>query len=90
MKNPQIQKENNFGLGDLHPKEAGLIHMIRQVYRFGTIEIVTADGIPKQVRMREYSTNIPNDEIELNVQDMLRDRRTLLKILNALERLDEK
>ena len=56
----KISKENNFGLGDLHPKEAGLIYMIRNMYRFGVVEITTADGLPKQFRKREYTELVPD------------------------------
>lgn len=39
----------NKGLGELHPKEAELIMLIRTQYRFGNIEIIIQDGLPQQV-----------------------------------------
>lgn len=41
--------ESNGGLGHLHPREINLLKKIRSDYRFGTIEIQTADGLPKQI-----------------------------------------
>jgi len=58
--NKPINKDNNYGLGELHPREVGLIFMIRKLYRFGVVEITTADGLPKQFRKREYTQNIPD------------------------------
>jgi len=43
------QQNNNGGLGILHPREISLLRRIREEYRFGTIEIQTADGLPKQI-----------------------------------------
>lgn len=44
-----IKYKNNGGLGQLHPKEIDLIRRIRTEYRFGLVEIQTADGLPKQI-----------------------------------------
>lgn len=46
MDNKNIE---NFGLGKLHPREVDLIKRIRNEYRFGSIEIQTQDGLPKQI-----------------------------------------
>jgi len=40
---------NNFGLGNLNPKEAALIRIIREEYKFGKVEIQTKDGLPYQL-----------------------------------------
>ncbi len=48
MLKQKLQK-NNYGLGDLHPREVDLIIKIRMKYRFGEITLITADGLPKQV-----------------------------------------
>lgn len=36
-------------LGELHPKEAELIYLIRTQYRFGSIEIYLRDGLPEDI-----------------------------------------
>lgn len=36
-------------LGEIHPKEAELIWLIRKQYRFGTIEIYLRDGLPEDI-----------------------------------------
>jgi len=36
-------------LGELHPKEAELIYLIRTKYRFGIIEIMVRDGLPEDI-----------------------------------------
>jgi hypothetical protein len=77
-------KENNFGLGELNPKEAGLIYMIRHVYRFGTVEITTQDGIPKQFRKREYTTNIPEGVPEKNPIETIKDAIEYMQELEGL------
>lgn len=41
--------ESNGGLGDLHPREIALLKKIRELYRYGTIEIETKDGLPNYV-----------------------------------------
>ena len=82
-----INKENNYGLGELHPKEIGLIYMIRNVYRFGVVEISTADGIPKQFKKREYTEMVPDGIPEKNPIDTLKDA---IKFLSELEHLTDK
>lgn len=64
MKQTTNHKDSNSGLGELHPKEVGLIYMIRHLYRFGSIEISTADGLPKQIRKREYTYLIPDGVLD--------------------------
>jgi hypothetical protein len=34
---------------DLHPSEAELIKAIRERFRFGTIEVLTKDGLPVSI-----------------------------------------
>jgi hypothetical protein len=36
-------------IGELHPQEIELIWQIRNKYRFGSIEIVTRDGLPEDI-----------------------------------------
>lgn len=43
------KKPNQNSLGDLHPSEVELIVLIRKRYRFGTIEILTRDGLPVDI-----------------------------------------
>ena len=83
-------QNNNFGLGELHPKEVGLIYMIRNVYRFGIVEISTADGLPKQFRKREYTQNVPEGIPEKNPIDTIKEAINFLNELNGLEGLTEK
>lgn len=50
MNNPQpLRKITAKDLGEIHPKEAELIHLIRTQYRFGTIELVLRDGLPEDI-----------------------------------------
>lgn len=44
--NIQFDKQENGGLGQLHPFEIQLIKKIRNEYRFGKVEIETRDGLP--------------------------------------------
>lgn len=50
-------------LGELHPKEAELIYLIRTQYRFGTIELILRDGLPediiKTVKRNRLGSGIP-------------------------------
>lgn len=43
------QQNNNGGLGELNVREINLLKLIRSIYRYGTIEIQTYDGLPKQI-----------------------------------------
>lgn len=36
-------------LGDLHQKEIDLIYLIRNKYRFGSIELILRDGLPEDI-----------------------------------------
>lgn len=74
-------KENNYGLGELHPKEVGLIYMIRHLYRFGIVEITTADGLPKQFRKREYTQLVPDGLPDEDPIDKVKDAMDFLKNL---------
>lgn len=51
--------------GDLHPKEAELIYLIRTQYRFGSIELILRDGLPediiKTVKRHRLGNGIPAD-----------------------------
>lgn len=40
---------DNGGLGLLHPREIALLKKIREVYRYGIVEIQTHDGLPAQI-----------------------------------------
>lgn len=79
-----MNKDNNYGLGELHPKEIGLIYMIRKLYRFGVVEITTADGLPKQFRKREYTIIIPEG---IPKEDPLKDINEAMNFLNSLQDL---
>jgi len=52
----QVEKE----LGELHPQEVELIWMIRNVYRFGTIQIETRDGLPNDLLRTVDRTRLGN------------------------------
>jgi len=56
-------------LGVLHPKEIELIWLIRNQYRFGTIELQLRDGLPQDViktvhrhRLGSVETTYPQEE----------------------------
>ncbi len=50
MTQPQPKKQiTSRDLGELHPKEAELIYLIRTQYRFGTIELYLRDGLPEDI-----------------------------------------
>lgn len=89
MKTPipqAIQNQSkNFGLGELHPKEVGLIYMIRHLYRFGIIEITTADGLPKQFRKREYTQIVPEGIPDI---DPTHEMKKALDFMHKLAGLD--
>lgn len=54
-------------LGELHPKEAELIYLIRTQYRFGSIELVLRDGLPediiKTVRRHRLGNGVPEESL---------------------------
>lgn len=61
-----IKKITAKDLGELHPKEAELIWLIRHQYRFGSIEIYLRDGLPediiKTVKRQRLGNGVPADE----------------------------
>lgn len=79
-----VSKDNNYGLGELHPKEVGLIYMIRKLYRFGVVEITTQDGLPKQFRKREYTQMVPEGIPEI---DPLSHLQETMEFINSLGRM---
>lgn len=59
-------------LGELHPKEAELIYLIRTQYRFGSIELILRDGLPediiKTVKRHRLGNGIPAENDLSTVQ----------------------
>ena len=49
MSQPEQKKITAKDIGELHPKEAELIYLIRTQYRFGSIEIYLRDGLPEDI-----------------------------------------
>ena len=49
MTQNQKQKITSNDLGELHQKEIELIYLIRNKYRFGSIELILRDGLPQDV-----------------------------------------
>lgn len=53
-------------LGELHPKEAELIYLIRTQYRFGVIELYLREGLPedivKTVKRYRLGNGVPVEE----------------------------
>jgi len=47
--NNRKKKITSNALGELHQKEIDLIYLIRNKYRFGSIEIVLRDGLPEDI-----------------------------------------
>lgn len=61
----QVQKQKisqkiNKELGELKPQEIELIWLIRNVYRFGKIEIDTRDGLPQDLLKTVERTRLGN------------------------------
>lgn len=50
MVNQNLKKKiSSADLGELHQKEIDLIYLIRNKYRFGSIEIILRDGLPEDI-----------------------------------------
>ena len=45
----KISKQVRQELGELKPQEIELIYLIRNLYKFGRIEIETRDGLPQNI-----------------------------------------
>ena len=45
----QSEKKRPENKDDLHPKEAELIRLIREKYRFGRVVVITHDGLPVRI-----------------------------------------
>lgn len=69
-------QNNKKEIGELHPKEIDLILMIRHVYKFGELNIITRDGMPEAVIKTVLRTNLGG--LSTQAIDKLKEQFTII------------
>ena len=57
-------------LGEMHPLEIELIIYLREVYRFGPIEILMHDGLPRHILRTVKRKSLGEFEVFHNAEDL--------------------